>query len=114
MIGTLTGPLHRARDLNAKIQDALRAWGDASADDGSATRAASGRRGTMLDQSQLPWFAALNRGLRDTLDDAAFEARLRDNVAQLELLAAEIMSIAAAARADVPLPESSLLQGMAA
>ena len=49
----------------------------------------------MLDQASLPWFAELNRRLDETrLDDAAFAARLRANVAQLEQLAGEIVGLA--------------------
>jgi flavin-dependent dehydrogenase len=45
----------------------------------------------MLDQAGLPWFAELNRGLRDTLDDKAFRLRMKQTLAQLELLAAQIV-----------------------
>jgi hypothetical protein len=45
----------------------------------------------MLDQAALPWFAELNGSLNDTLDDAAFTARLRASVAQLRKLAGEIL-----------------------
>jgi flavin-dependent dehydrogenase len=117
VFGVLAQPLHRARALNAEIQQTLRTWGDATIADGRATRSASGRSATMLDQASLPWFAALNRGLRDTLDDAAFEARIRENVAQLECLAAEIRQIASAEIASstpARLEASSLLFGMAA
>ena len=68
----------------------------------------------MLDQSSLPWFAALNSGLRDVLDDAAFEARIRTNVEQLEALAAEIDALGAADANDTVRGEASLLFGMAA
>ncbi len=67
----------------------------------------------MLDQASVPWFAALNRSLRDALDDAAFEDRIRANVAQLEALAAEIEALAAADGGAPPV-EASLLYGMAA
>ncbi len=30
----------------------------------------------LLDQAALPWFAELNRGLRDELDEEAFRARV--------------------------------------
>jgi hypothetical protein len=53
----------------------------------------------MLDQASLDWFAELNRGLRDELDDAGFKARLRETTAQLKSLAAEI---ALTALADHP------------
>jgi len=48
----------------------------------------------MLDQAQLEWFTELNRGLRDVLDDAGFEARIRATTQQLGMLAREIVTIA--------------------
>ncbi len=71
-------------------------------------RRRSGRRirRACSDQAALPWFAELNRGLADPLDDAAFDARLRRNAALLHELAAEIVgrarhSAPAAAVAEV-------------
>jgi len=46
----------------------------------------------MLDQAALPWFAELNRGLNDTLDDAQFRARVRASTEQLRTLAAEMLA----------------------
>ncbi len=113
-IGALAAPLHRARDLNAEVQKTLKAWGEATADAGS--NAAARRDGVMLDQASLPWFAELNRGLRDVLDDAAFAARIEANVARLETLAREISTLAAAdaAGAAHASDAGSLLFGMAA
>ncbi len=68
----------------------------------------------MLDQASLPWFADLNRGLRDVLDDDAFEARIRANAAQLEALAAEIEALASADASAAAPATASLLFGMAA
>ena len=48
----------------------------------------------MRDQSALPWFAELNRGLVDRLDGAGMRARLRANVEHLERLGAEIAGLA--------------------
>jgi hypothetical protein len=66
--------------MNEAMQPWLRRW-------------AAGRRGhnepRLLDQAGLPWFEALNRGLTDRLDDAGFQARLRDAREQLAALAAE-------------------------
>jgi flavin-dependent dehydrogenase len=117
MIARLAVPLHRARELNDAIQVTLRVW-DENSD--PAPRPA-GRPGAMLDQSSVPWFAALNAGLRDVLDDAGFAARIETNVEQLEALAAEIEALAAADARPVVvsarIPDrdsSSLLFGMAA
>jgi hypothetical protein len=67
--------------LNEAMQKLMREWSRVSAKRNSAQ---------MLDQAALGWFAELNRGLRDELDEAAFKARLRENTAQLKALAAEI------------------------
>jgi len=87
-------PLMRARDLNRGIQQLLGQWGEATSL--AADQPADGPRRDdnpprMLDQASLPWFAALNAGLRDELDDAGFRARCLANVAQLEQLASEIV-----------------------
>ena len=50
----------------------------------------------LLDQARLDWFAELNRGLRDTLDDEAFKARIRSDHGQLQQLAREIVATACA------------------
>jgi flavin-dependent dehydrogenase len=100
--------LRRARDLNAAVQKTLQAWG-------TATGAVQDSDGVMLDQASLPWFAELNRGLRDVLDDAAFTARIADNVDRLEALAAEITAMAAGdGAAASPRSAPSRLFGMAA
>jgi hypothetical protein len=46
----------------------------------------------MLDQASLPWFAELNRGLRDELDEAGFRARIIEGAALLDTLAREIVA----------------------
>jgi len=83
----------------------------------------AGHLGAMLDQASLPWFAELNRGLRDTLDDEGFHARVVANVAQLETLADEIVAMAARDAPELagltkagpkPQVDASLLFGMAA
>jgi len=50
----------------------------------------------LLDQVHLDWFAELNRGLRDELDDEAFKARIRATTRQLQQLAREIVASACA------------------
>jgi hypothetical protein len=77
-------------ELNEALQKLMREW----------SRVSAKRNGAyMLDQASLGWFAELNRGLRDVLDDAGFKARLRETTAQLKALGAEI---ALAALADHP------------
>ena len=73
--------LARAQALNVAMQDFLRAWGELSVGRNPAR---------MLDQASLPWFAELNRGLTDRLDDAAFTARIEEAFERLGTLALQI------------------------
>jgi hypothetical protein len=70
------------------VQALLRRWSAASRRANPAV---------MLDQAAMPWFAELNRSLRDTLDDAGFRARIRASTVQLRQLASEILARARAA-----------------
>ncbi len=76
--------------LNGAMQPFLRAWSECSRRDNPAT---------MLDQASLAWFAELNRGLRDPLDDGEFRQRIRETTAQLTALADQITR---AARSECP------------
>ena len=87
-LGRLREPLQSMKALNAAMQDFLRAWSRTSEKRNPAV---------MLDQASLAWFRELNRGLRDTLDDAQFRARMQQTVAQLRALAVEIVEHACAA-----------------
>jgi hypothetical protein len=69
------------------MQDFMRSW---------SGRSRSDNRATMLDQASLAWFAELNRGLTDRLDDEGFRARMLDTTAQLAELARQIVDHAAA------------------
>jgi flavin-dependent dehydrogenase len=86
-LGRIQKPLNRVRAVNVALQSFFRDWS-----------AQSERRNPprLLDQAALPWFAELNRGLRDTLDDAAFDARMAEGFAQLDRLAAQIVRRATA------------------
>ncbi|HSE12917.1 MAG TPA: halogenase, partial [Rudaea sp.] len=79
----LNAPLQACEILNREMQLLLR-------------RAAGSETGTnvarMMDQHSLPWFAELNRGLTDRLDESALEQRIRDNAAMLHSLAAEMLA----------------------
>jgi hypothetical protein len=79
--------LGRVKALNRAMQVFLRAWGD-------HTQTTVKNPAHMLDQASLPWFAELNRGLRDELDDTAFDARMTQNLALLERLASEMAGLA--------------------
>ncbi|MES2537715.1 MAG: NAD(P)/FAD-dependent oxidoreductase [Pseudomonadota bacterium] len=79
----LNKPLMEAQALNVVMQRFLRAWSEVSAKRNPAQ---------MLDQTSLDWFAELNRGLKDTLDDAGFALRMADNFFLLQRLADELMA----------------------
>ncbi len=83
MLSCLKDELSACEALNFAMQDYLRDWS-----------ACSGRRNRpgLLDQVRLKWFAELNGGLRDSLDDDAFKARIRQGALQLRQLAREIVS----------------------
>jgi flavin-dependent dehydrogenase len=89
-LGKLRVDLLAARELNGAVQTFLGAWSRIS-----QRRNAPG----LLDQAVLPWFVELNRGLSSKLDDAAFVERIRECVACLRELSAEI---AGRAVADYP------------
>ena len=87
LFGEMRPQLERAQSLNLHVQQLFRDWH--AANPGRNERA-------WIDQYTLPWFAELNRGLFDRLDDAQLRARLRANVEMLEDLAAVIAERAAA------------------
>ncbi|MGJ7572653.1 NAD(P)/FAD-dependent oxidoreductase [Variovorax sp. RB2P76] len=91
-LGSLKGELQHCQRLNVAVQALLRHWSAASDRANPAV---------MLDQAAMPWFAELNRSLKDTLDDAAFRARIRASTVQLRQLAGEILARARAADANV-------------
>ncbi|MBD8525413.1 tryptophan 7-halogenase [Pseudoxanthomonas sp. CAU 1598] len=83
-LSRLREDLAGAKALNLSMQHKFAEWGHrAAAASGTAPSA-------FLDQASLPWFAELNRALRDPLNDSQFRARLRDNLQRLRDLAAEI------------------------
>jgi flavin-dependent dehydrogenase len=100
MMGSLRSELAQCQQLNLAVQAFLRAWGQVSAKRNPAV---------MLDQAALPWFAELNRSLNDTLDDAQFRARIRASVAQLNTLAAEMLTRACA---DYPTLDGAELRAL--
>ena len=74
--------------LNVAMQAFLRRWSEVSKRNNPAQ---------MLDQSRLAWFAELNRGLTDLLDEASFKMRIEEMLTQLDVLAVEIVTHATAA-----------------
>jgi len=87
MLSRLREELVGSKALNAAMQEFLREW---------SAQSRHANRPVMLDQAKLAWFAELNRGLRDRLDDEAFLARMRQTTAQLRALAREIVVSAVA------------------
>jgi flavin-dependent dehydrogenase len=82
-IARLSVQLNHAKALNLAMQNFMRAWSQVSSKRNDAV---------MLDQASLPWFAELNRGLRDELDEAGFRARIIEGAALLDTLAREIVT----------------------
>ena len=78
----MQGKLANIQTVNAAMQQFLRAWNGVSAKRNPPQ---------MLDQASLPWFAQLNKELRDPLSDAQFAARIDTQLLQLQALAAEIV-----------------------
>jgi flavin-dependent dehydrogenase len=85
MLARLRDVLQESKALNFAVQEFFRAW---------SSRSSRHNRSILLDQARLAWFTELNRGLRDPLDDAAFEARIHATTAQLRQLAREIVLLA--------------------
>ncbi len=75
LLGEMRPELERAEALNTRMQQLFLHWH-------AANPGRSERR--MLDQCTLTWFAELNGGLHDQLDDAALRTRLREYVRLLE------------------------------
>jgi flavin-dependent dehydrogenase len=86
----------RGSALNGAMQALLRAWGEAN-----AAPVDGPEDGRMLDQYKIDWFHEMNRALADSLDDAAFAARIRANVDRMVWLAAEILRRARDAHPDI-------------
>lgn len=117
LLGRLRPQFERGRALNLAMQALLRAWGEANA--AAGTPDAATLDGRLLDQYDIDWFHEMNRALHDALDNPAFMQRIRDNVARMDGLAAEILQRAReahpgiddgglAALLDAPATEPSL------
>ncbi len=84
----LRDELAHCEAMNRAVQRFLRTWSEAAPRDNPPR---------MLDQASLPWFVELNRSLLDSLDDAAFRARIAEGTRMLHALATEILERACAA-----------------
>ena len=81
-MSALQESLAQAQAVNLAMQAFFRAWSEVSE-----------RRNPpqMLDQASLPWFAELNRGLADELDEAAFRERMDEALVRLDTLALQLV-----------------------
>jgi hypothetical protein len=95
LMARLGDTLNHIQAINLAMQQFLRAWGEVSERRNAAV---------MLDQASLPWFHELNRGLRDTLEGAAFDQRIAENIQLINSLAEQTF---AKAIADYPLLAAS-------
>ena len=93
-LSALRGALARCQQINTEVQRLLGAWAVLS-----APHDARQNTPVMLDQASLPWFAQLNAGLHDALDEAGFRARIGQSTALLQALAQEIADRAVAQHA---------------
>jgi len=85
LFAELAPQLAAAQQLNERMQVFFGRW-----------HAASHRRNQagLLDQCRVPWLVEINRGLRDTLDDAGVRERLKSNLALLHEVAGAIAAMA--------------------
>jgi flavin-dependent dehydrogenase len=79
----LAAPLADCEALNRDVQVLLRRGAGSALGTNSAS---------MIDQQKLPWFAELNRGLRDELDVDALQRRIEESARMLRVLAGEILA----------------------
>ena len=81
-MGRMQKTLANVQQLNIAMQNFLLEWHGVSKQHNPPQ---------MLDQSRLDWFAEMNRGLTDSLDDAGFKQRMDEMLTQLDVLAKEIV-----------------------
>ncbi|MCB1566498.1 MAG: halogenase, partial [Xanthomonadales bacterium] len=96
-LSRLKPELAEARALNDALQAMFADWGHRNGVPNADTRFDR----EFLDQASVDWFAELNRGLKDELDDSAFRQRLRDNLERLRQLARELRDLAVARHPDI-------------
>jgi flavin-dependent dehydrogenase len=99
LLGRLRPQFEQGRDLNLAMQALLRTWGERNDASGRVGDASFDDR--LLDQYGIDWFHEMNRALHDLLDNASFADRIRDNVARMDWLAAEILQRARDAYPDI-------------
>ena len=83
LFARLAASLTECEALNRDMQVLLRR---------AAGSAIGANSACMIDQQKLPWFAELNRGLRDELTVDALQLRIEDSARMLRALAGEILA----------------------
>ncbi|MCD0258419.1 tryptophan 7-halogenase [Xanthomonas melonis] len=97
LLARMKADFFHARDMNLAMQRVLHDWGARNTAQGIT--AGTGR---LLDQYLIGWFNELNGALNDSLDDEAFVARIHGNVAQMAVLAREILQQARQRHPELP------------
>ena len=97
LLGELRPELEQAQALNREMQMFFRRWHAVSRDRNPAV---------MLDQRELDWFVAMNRGLHDPLSTGQTLARVREMVATMQQLAVAIGTRASALCPGLEPPET--------
>ena len=92
-IRQLQPELERLADLNVAVQAFMRDW--------SSRTDRSHNPPQLLDQASLAWFAEMNRGLTDQLDEAGFDALIARSARILDELAAEIAAESTVRHSDL-------------
>ncbi|HEY0232041.1 MAG TPA: halogenase, partial [Dokdonella sp.] len=100
LLGELRGEFEQAQASNRRMQAFFRDWHAHSRGRNAAQ---------LLDQSHLDWFVAMNRTLHDTLSREQLIARLRENIALMDRLAATIVARARDACPDLDVGEPELV-----
>ncbi|MES2024628.1 MAG: NAD(P)/FAD-dependent oxidoreductase [Pseudomonadota bacterium] len=91
-MGRMHKPLMQVQKMNVAMQNFFRAWGKVSQKRNPAQ---------LLDQTEIDWFAELNRGLKDELDDVGFAQRMADNFLLLQQLADALIARACSEHPDL-------------
>ncbi|MEP6938347.1 MAG: tryptophan 7-halogenase [Rudaea sp.] len=100
LFGRLGDSLAACAALNRDVQTLLRRAAGTGVGESSAQ---------MIDQSKMPWFAELNRGLRDSLSVAELQQRVEANTLMLHRLAEQIAARVAGQHPGALLGLSSLV-----